>query len=133
MSTSPRTVRVVAAVVEHDGKYLITQRRATAVLPLLWEFPGGKVEEGEADADALKREVKHRLGASIEVDQMISYVRHPYEHYVVDLFLYECKLVGTALEARNVSAFKWVTSAEFDQYPFTPADEASMNKLLGVS
>ena len=132
MSTTPRTVRVVAAVVEHEGKYLITQRRATAVLPLLWEFPGGKVEEGEADADALKREVQHRLGAQIEVAQMISYVRHPYEHYVVDLFLYECKLVGTTLEARNVSAFKWVTSAEFDQYPFTPADEASMNKLLGM-
>src|SRR5688572_21691698 len=103
MSTTPRTVRVVAAVVEHEGKYLITQRRATAVLPLLWEFPGGKVEEGEADAVALKREVQHRLGASIEVGQMISYVRHPYEHYVVDLFLYECKLVGSALEARNVS------------------------------
>jgi len=131
-SSGARTVRVVAAVVEKDGRYLITQRRATAVLPLLWEFPGGKVEAGEADADALAREVRHRLGATIEVGQMISYVRHPYEHYAVDLFLYECKLAGPALEARNVSAFKWVTSADFDQYPFTPADEASMNKLLGL-
>ena len=130
--SSPRTVRVVAAVVEKDGRYLITQRRATAVLPLLWEFPGGKVEDGEADADALLREVKHRLGVALEVGQMISYVRHPYEHYVVDLFLYECRLIGDTLEARNVSAFKWVTSTEFDQYPFTPADEASMNKLLGM-
>lgn len=127
---APRTVRVVAAVIEHDGRYLITQRRATAVLPLLWEFPGGKVEAGEDDTAALRREVQHRLGAQIEVGQMISYVRHPYEHYVVDLFLYECRLIGTAVEARNVSAFKWVTSAEFDQYPFTPADEASMTKLL---
>jgi 8-oxo-dGTP diphosphatase len=128
-----RTIRVVAAVLEKDGRYLITQRRATAVLPLMWEFPGGRVEDGETDAHALKREVRHRLGAEIEVGKLISFVSHPYEHYVVDLFLYECTLVGATLEGRNVNAFQWVTSAEFDQFPFTPADEASMNKLLGVT
>ncbi len=127
-----KTIRVVAAVLEQGGRYLITQRRATAVLALLWEFPGGRVEAGETDASALKREVRHRLGAEIEVGKLISFVSHPYEHYVVDLFLYECALVGATLEARNVNAFKWVSSADFDQYPFTPADEASMNKLLGV-
>jgi 8-oxo-dGTP diphosphatase len=130
---SQRTIRVVAAVLEKDGKYLITQRRPTAVLPLMWEFPGGRVETGESDAQALKREVLHRLGAEIEVGKLISFVSHPYEHYVVDLFLYECRLVGDRLESRAVSAFKWVASADFDQYPFTPADEASMNKLLGVT
>jgi 8-oxo-dGTP diphosphatase len=129
----PRTIRVVAAVIEQDGRYLITQRRATAVLPLMWEFPGGRVENGETDSQALRREVRHRLGAEIAVGKLISFVSHPYEHYVIDLFLYECSLAGPALEARNVHAFKWVTSAEFDQYPFTPADEASMNKLLGVT
>jgi 8-oxo-dGTP diphosphatase len=128
-----RTIRVVAAVLERDGHYLITQRRATAVLPLMWEFPGGRVEEDETDAHALKREVRHRLGAEIEVGKLISFVSHPYEHYVVDLFLYECTLISQALEAKNVNAFQWVTSAEFDQFPFTPADEASMNKLLGVT
>ncbi len=133
MSSQPRTIRVVAAVLEQEGKYLITQRRATAVLPLMWEFPGGRVEPGETDVQALKREVLHRLGADIEVGKLISFVSHPYEHYVVDLFLYECRLLGDKLESRAVTAYKWVASAEFDQYPFTPADEASMNKLLGVS
>jgi 8-oxo-dGTP diphosphatase len=128
-----RTIRVVAAVLEKDGRYLITQRRAAAVLPLMWEFPGGRVEDGESDAQALRREVHHRLGAGIEVGKLISFVSHPYDHYVVDLFLYECMLTSDVLEAKNVHAFKWVTSAEFDQYPFTPADEASMNKLLGVA
>ena len=128
-----RTIRVVAAVLESGGRYLITQRRPTAVLPLLWEFPGGKVEPGETDAQALKRELLHRLGANIECGKLISFVSHPYEHYAVDLFLYECRLVTDKLEARNVNAFKWVPSSEFDKYPFTPADEASMNKLLGES
>ena len=60
-SSSLRTIRVVAAVIEREGRYLITQRRPTAVLPLLWEFPGGRVEDSETDAAALKREVRHRL------------------------------------------------------------------------
>ncbi|WP_394834160.1 (deoxy)nucleoside triphosphate pyrophosphohydrolase [Pendulispora rubella] len=131
--TVQRTIRVVAAVLEQDGRYLITQRRATAVLPLMWEFPGGRVEPGETDAQALRREVMHRLGAEIECGKLISFVSHPYEHYVVDLFLYECALLSNSLEARAVNGFKWVLSAEFDQYPFTPADEASMDALLGVT
>lgn len=126
------TIRVVAAVIEGEGRYLITQRRPTAVLPLMWEFPGGRVEQGESDANALLREVRHRLGVEVTVGQLISFVSHPYEHYVVDLFLYECRITAGEPTARNVHAFKWVTSAEFDQYPFTPADEASMNKLLGL-
>ena len=128
-----RTIRVVAAVIEQDGRYLITQRRPTAVLPLLWEFPGGRVEETETDAAALKREVRHRLGVEIEVRQLISFVSHPYERYVVDLYLYECHIKSGELASLAVHAFRWVTSAEFDRYPFTPADEASMNKLLGMA
>jgi len=129
---SIRTIRVVAAVIEQEGRYLITQRRPTAVLSLLWEFPGGRVEEGETDAAALKREVRHRLGVEIEVGQLISFVSHPYAQYTVDLYLYECSIRGGELAPLAVHAFKWVTSAEFDRYPFTPADEATMNKLLGV-
>ncbi|HVY48357.1 MAG TPA: (deoxy)nucleoside triphosphate pyrophosphohydrolase [Minicystis sp.] len=128
-----RTIRVVAAVIERDGRYLITQRRPAAVLPLLWEFPGGRVEEGETDAAALRREVLHRLGVDIEAGQLISFVSHPYERYVVDLYLYECRIASGDLAPLAVNAFRWVTSAEFDQYPFTPADEASMNKLLGMT
>ena len=116
---------------ERDGRYLITQRRPGAVLPGMWEFPGGRCEDGETDAEALRREVLERLGAQIEAGQLISFVSHPYEHYTVDLYLYECRLITEKLEARAVHDFRWVTSSEFDQYPFTPADEASMTKLLG--
>ena len=130
---SSKTIRVVAAVIEEQGRYLITQRRPNAVLPLLWEFPGGRREEAESDEDALKREVRERLGAEVVVGQLISFVRHPYEHYTVDLHLYECQLQTRSLECRAVHDYRWVTSTEFDSYPFTPADEASMTKLLGES
>jgi len=126
------TIRVVCAVVERDGRYLITQRRASAVLPLLWEFPGGRVEAGESDEDALRRELMHRLGVDVRVGQMISYVNHPYERYAVDLYLYECELIGGQPQPVFVSDFRWATSKEFESYAFTPADEASVSQLLGV-
>jgi 8-oxo-dGTP diphosphatase len=130
---SSRPIRVVAAVIAHEGRYLITQRRPAAVLPLLWEFPGGRVEPNESDGDALRREVRHRLAVDIAVGELISFVNHPYEHYSVDLYLYECRVTAGELRAMNVNDFRWVTSEEFDKYQFTPADEASMNKLLGLT
>jgi 8-oxo-dGTP diphosphatase len=118
-------------MIAEEGRYLITQRRSTAVLPDLWEFPGGRVEIGESDARALSREIDERLGVKVEVGQMISFVSHPYEHYNVDLFLYECRLVTRALTALGVQAFRWIRSDQFDQFSFAPADEASMSQLLG--
>ena len=122
-----RTIRVVAAVLERDGQYLITQRRATAVLPLMWEFPGGRVEAGETDQQALKRELLHRLGVD-DRGRQADLVREPplraLRRRSVPL-----RVHARAREARSkplaVNAFKWVASGEFDQYPFTPADEAT--------
>jgi 8-oxo-dGTP diphosphatase len=127
------TIRVVAAVIQENGRYLVTQRRPVAVLPLLWEFPGGKVEEGESDLDALKREVFHRVGVEIKAGAQISSVNHRYEHYTVELHLYECRVLRGEPQAVNVHQFRWVESEDFDQLPFTPADEASMSKLLGLA
>jgi 8-oxo-dGTP diphosphatase len=126
-----RTIRVVAAVISRGGRYLITQRRPTAVLPLLWEFPGGRVEDGEEDTAALKREIRERLDVDVSVGAMISFISHPYEKYTVDLYLYECALQDDEPTAKGVNAYRWVPSSEFDRYPFTPADQASMDCLLG--
>lgn len=132
MTSPPPRIRVVAAVVARDGRYLITQRRPNAVLPLLWEFPGGRVEEGEDDGDALTREIQHRLGVAIAVGECIGFESHDYERYGVDLYTYDCELLTEHLEPRAVHAFAWVTSDEFDRYEFTPPDEASVAKLLGL-
>ncbi len=129
---SPTHIRVVAAVIEQDGRYLITQRRPAAALPLLWEFPGGRVESGETEQQALAREVQHRLDVEIETGELISFVSHHYESYVVDLYLFACKVVDGEPRARAVHAFKWVDSSEFDSVQFTPADESSVAQLLGL-
>ncbi|MCS6858403.1 MAG: (deoxy)nucleoside triphosphate pyrophosphohydrolase [Sandaracinaceae bacterium] len=128
----PPLIRVVAAVIERDGRYLITQRRPNAVLPLLWEFPGGKVEAGESDEEALRREIWERLEVEVRVGAHLASVTHAYPHYVIELHLYECDLGDAEPVCKNVHSFAWVSSSEFDRYPFTPADEASVAKLIGL-
>lgn len=125
-------IRVVAAVIGRDGKYLITQRRPNAVLPLLWEFPGGRVEDGETDVGALERELIHRLGVGVDVGECIGCESHAYENYTVELCTYDCTIRSGTLEPRAVHSFEWVRSDEFDGYEFTPPDEASVTKLLGL-
>ena len=127
------TVRVAAAVIERDGKYLITQRRESAVLPLLWEFPGGKVELGESDEAALGRELMMRLGAEIQVGRKIGETHHAYEGYWVVMAMYEATLRAERIEPLRVRDFRWVNSAELEEYEFPPADQSTIEKLLGLS
>jgi len=123
----------VAAVIERDGKYLITQRRSTAVLPGLWEFPGGRVEAGESDETALRREVRERIGVDVVVRAPIASRRHQYEGYAVDLNLYQAELGPEHHpQALRVADFRWVASSEFDKYPFPAADQATTDLLLGI-
>ncbi len=121
-----KSIRVVAAVIQNEGKYLITQRRESASLPLLWEFPGGRVESGESDAEALQREFQERLGASVEVGKPVAFRRHDYDGYSVELVLYEGALQTEELENKRVKEFRWVAADEFSQYPFPPADKGTM-------
>ena len=79
--TEKPRIRVVAAVIEQDGNYLITQRMPHAVMPLLWEFPGGKVEPGETDAVALARELAEEMAIAVHVgDELLGVVKE-YERF----------------------------------------------------
>jgi 8-oxo-dGTP diphosphatase len=126
-------IRVVAAVIEDEGRYLITQRTASAVLPLKWEFPGGRIEEGETESQALGREVKWRLGVDVEVVEKLGEHIHEYEHYEVLMSMFACHITdGQTPRPVNVHDVRWVTSADLGDYEFPPADEGTMDKLLGL-
>ena len=126
-------IRVVAAVIEHEGRYLITQRQANDVLPLLWEFPGGRVEPDESETHALLREVKGRIGVEVVVGAKLGEHFHDYTTYQVQLTMYSCKLPAEARPyPATVADLRWVTSREFLDYDFPPADEKTMSKLLGL-
>jgi 8-oxo-dGTP diphosphatase len=132
VTESQSLIRLVAAVIERDGRYLITQRRATAVLPGLWEFPGGRVEEGEDDGQALKRELRERLGTDVEVKNRMAHRVHHYQGYSVDLNLYQATISpGQEPSPLRVAEVRWVPSTEFEKYPFPAADQATTDLLLG--
>ncbi|MBN2577023.1 MAG: (deoxy)nucleoside triphosphate pyrophosphohydrolase [Deltaproteobacteria bacterium] len=125
-------IRLVAAVIERDGRYLITQRRPSAVLPGLWEFPGGRVEEGETDEEALRRELRERLGAEVLVKARMAHRVHRYDGYSVDLNLFHADIApGQEPQAVRVAELRWVPSNEFEKYPFPAADQATTDLLLG--
>ena len=127
-----RHVRVVAAVIAREDRYLITQRRPTAVLGGLWEFPGGKVEEGETETAALLREVRERVGVDVIVGACIARRTHDYDGYSVDLSLYQATVAADANPRPvRVADCRWVKSAEFENLRFPAADQATMDLLLG--
>jgi 8-oxo-dGTP diphosphatase len=127
-----RKIRVVGAMIDKDGRYLITQRPQTASLPLLWEFPGGRVEPGETDGAALARELGEEIGIEVEVQDRVIHVEHAYASYDIDFCVYRCRLVSGPVQHLRVHAHRWVRPEELDQYEFPPADEKSIAKLLGL-
>ncbi|SRR5512142_1904945 len=127
-----RKIRVVGAMIEQGGKYLITQRPRTASLPNLWEFPGGRVEAGETDQAALARELAEEMGIQVEVFDRVIHVQHAYESYDIDFNVYRCRLIGGPLRHIRVADHRWVHPGELDEYDFPPADEKSIAQLLGL-
>jgi 8-oxo-dGTP diphosphatase len=127
-------IRVVAAVIEQQGRFLITQRRSTAVLAGLWEFPSGKVETGETDEAALRRELQERVGVDVSVGGSTAHRTHRYDGYVVDLVLYRASIAASQ-EPRpiRVADVRWVAAQELENYAFPPADQATTDLLLGIN
>ena len=127
-----KKIRVVGALIEYDGKYLITQRPPTSSLPLLWEFPGGRVEAGETDEQALARELSEEMEIKVEVQERAMHVEHSYEKYGIDFNVYRCKLLSGQIVHKRVHDHRWVKLSELDDYPFPPADEKTLEQLLNL-
>lgn len=122
--------RVVSAEIERDGRWLITQRGAHAALPLLWEFPGGRVREGEQEEAALIRTLRHRIGVDVEPAERLLEVRHDYEDYTVVLAVWRCDLGEQEPYAASVAGIAWVDPEDLADYPFPGADQKTIDLLL---
>jgi len=117
-----RTMRVVAALIRRDGKVLITQRRPGRHLGLSWEFPGGKVEAGETDEEALRRELREELGVEVVVGTRCFETRHTYGTREMHLLVYRCRIVSGTPQVIEVHALEWVDDARVSDRDFLPAD-----------
>jgi 8-oxo-dGTP diphosphatase len=125
---SSERIEVVAAVMERDGRILITRRPRGAHLEGLWEFPGGKPHPGETDAEALSREIAEELGVAVTVGPAIDTVEWTYVDKRVRLTFYRCTLEGEprALEGQELA---WVAVADLRGYAFPAADSQLLARL----
>lgn len=130
-NSTKQVLRVVAAEVEQHGQFLITQRREQAIFPLYWEFPSGKVEPGESDEEALKRELQERLGVKVNVGACTMYVKQEHDDYTLNFYVYQCDLPsGQTPQALKVLNWRWVHPHEMEDYPFPPADAQTTRRLI---
>ena len=130
MGEDKRQIRVVSAEIRRDDRYLITQRPQNAVLPLLWEFPGGRVHDGESDQACLERVAVGRIGVGVTAREMLFEITHSYETYDIVLAVYACELSGPDPRAVSVAQIAWVTADQFPEYEFPGADQKTVDLLL---
>ncbi len=120
---------VVAAIIQRDERILICQRPANKARGLLWEFAGGKTEEGETHAEALKRECREELGVEIKVKKLRRTECYRYPDTEVRIFFYEAELAGGEPRAIEHAAIRWIYPSQAQYFDFCPADEPLIKEL----
>lgn len=126
-----RIIEVVGAIIKDGDRYLVGQRAAHKSQGGLWEFIGGKIEQGETPEQALARECREELALEIENEQVIDSVIHEYPEKTIRLILISCSpksgSVPMALEHQQIM---WVTVSEMRKMPFAAADFELIDKLF---
>ena len=123
-------VEVVAALIWKNNKFMICQRPAHKARGLLWEFVGGKVEQGETKEQALIRECKEELNVLLSVGDVFMDVVHEYPDLTVHLTLFNALIVEGEPQKLEHNDIKWITSGEIQNYEFCPADEEILKELI---
>ena len=132
MTTIRERKLVVAGLARDGARVLITQRRADQKMPLAWEFPGGKIEPGEAPEAALARELSEELGVASRIDTIWEVVFHAYPEFDLYMLVYEVTLT-TPPRAVEVADLAWVLPSEMAGYDILPADAPLIARLVRES
>ena len=122
--------RVVAALIVKDGKLLVCQRTRHQTMPLKWEFPGGKIEEGEQPRDALRRELDEELGIQAKVGDELVRIQHEYPSGgMVELRFFVVREFQGELENRIFKEIQWAQPKDLLKFDFLEADLTLVNDL----
>jgi mutator protein MutT len=123
-------IRVAAALIELEGRYLITRRREGVHLGGLWEFPGGKCETGESFETCLQRELLEELGVEISPPQLFMTQDHEYPEKSVKLKFFFCSILRGDPKALGCAEFCWVKAEKLGDFEFPPADLPVVSRLI---
>ena len=124
-------IRVVAALIEEGGKFLVCRRPANKARGLLWEFAGGKVEQGEEKAAALVRECREELGVELDVGEVFTELTHVYPDVTVRLTLFCARIAAGVPQRLEHAELRWATPQEMLSLEFCPADAPILRMLAG--
>ncbi len=125
-----KTILVAAGVMIQQERVLVTQRKKESIRGLLWEFPGGKVREGEDPRKALRRELMEELDIEVEVGKPLEVVFYVYPEYPVLLLAFWCHLQQGIPKPLGCQDLRWVPYEELNLLPIAPADEPIRQHLL---
>ena len=131
MVQAHKHVEVVAGLIFRDGRLLACQRHESGTFPLKWEFPGGKVEVGESDVDALRRELREELGIDVREAEQIFQHRHVYPDGP-EVWLRFFRILSHDGEMQNLvfQRIEWVELLELEQLEFLAGDRPLIRRLL---
>lgn len=121
--------RVVAGVIKEGGRFLLTRRRPTSSNPLMWEFPGGKVESGESDRKALEREIFEELSVKVKAGERLMEFRERNAQTVIDFVVYECIVKAGVPRKIDVEELGWFDIEEAKALAMTPPDRRILEFL----
>lgn len=123
-----KTVRVVAAVIRKDDKIFATQR-GYGEFKDGWEFPGGKIEEGETPEQALAREIKEELDTEIQVGKLIDTIEYDYPKFHLSMDCFWCEIMQGGLELKEHEAARWLSKEELYSVDWLPADVGVVERV----
>ena len=123
-----KTIKVAAAIIIHDNQIFATQR-GYGEFKDGWEFPGGKIEEGETPQEALVREIKEELDTEIEVKDFLETVEYDYPEFHLSMDCFFCTIKSGELVLKEHEAAKWLTAETLDSVDWLPADQALVQSI----
>jgi 8-oxo-dGTP diphosphatase len=123
-------VIVTAALIKENGRVLLSQRYKDAHQGLKWEFPGGKLEEGESPEECVCRELKEELGVDVTVKDFFTAVFHRYSQFDILLLVYRVEIISGSPRPIGSRQLRWVTPEEMLKITMPPADETIREKIL---
>lgn len=127
-----KKIKVVAALIKYNNKYLIGLR-STGKFVNLWEFPGGKVEQNEDHITALKREINEEFNVEIDVLGLQKKIEHQYPDFYLEMYCYDCKLLTNDFVLNDHSQITWFDPKNPIELNWLPADVAVFEYLINLN
>ncbi len=126
-------IKVVCGVIYKADKIFICRRKQNKTLGGYWEFPGGKVEQGETNEICLQRELQEELGMKVEVGNYITTVQYDYKTFKIELIAYKCSFIEATLDLVDHDKYEWLEVKDLNKYKLAPADVPIVERLEDVS